>query len=168
MKIVKFISRNRLENSRFFLQTVCAYLNTQKDGLFCSLIPRTSSLFGGDPEKSAARAARERRLCNEGWRETLLRPSLVRFFFSRLRQSKWRACLQAVYLFGYSSVHLLFGEPVHFRNFGKKSDLSLRSNFYMLIWYSIKFIHFIDLSISIVAQTSKYKDFGETTTVFVT
>ena len=168
MKIVKFISRDRLENSRFFLQTVCAYLNTQKDGLFCSLIPRTSSLFGGDPEKSRARGTRKKTLQRGLERNSSSPLASAFFFFSRLRQSKWRACLQAVYLFGYSSVHLLFGEPVHFRNFGKKSDLSLRSNFYMLIWYSIKFIHFIDLSISIVAQTSKYKDFGGTTTVFVT
>lgn len=62
MKIVKFISRDRLENSRFCLQTVRAYLNTQKDGLFCSLIPRTSSLFGGDPEKSRARGTRKKTL----------------------------------------------------------------------------------------------------------
>ena len=132
MKIVTFISRDRLENSRFCLQTVRAYLNTQKDGLFCSLIPRTSSLFGGDPEKSRARGTRKKTL-QRGLERNFSSPLASAFFFSRLRQSKWRACLQAVYLFGYSSVHSLFGEPVHFRNFGKKSESFLRSNFYMLI-----------------------------------
>ena len=80
MKIVKFISRDRLENSRFFLQTVCAYLNTQKDGLFCSLIPRTSSLFGGDPEKSRARGTRKKTL-QRGLERNSSSPLASAFFF---------------------------------------------------------------------------------------
>ena len=80
MKIVKFISRDTLENSRFFLQTVCAYLNTQKDGLFCSLIPRTSSLFGGDPEKSRARGTRKKTL-QRGLERNSSSPLASAFFF---------------------------------------------------------------------------------------
>ena len=82
MKIVKFISRDTLENSRFFLQTVCAYLNTQKDGLFCSLIPRTSSLFGGDPEKSRARGTRKKTL-QRGLERNSSSPLASAFFFFR-------------------------------------------------------------------------------------